>query len=164
MATETKNTIAALSAQAMAPMFQKRAAATKKKYKPEYSRFKCKCYYKDGNTGVFYSYDTHHKYKDGQKTIITNESEGLTKLLTYIHTKQHAIKTAVIWATFQKESGTDTARYDNEIYKGVNKNNTFETLVNRKLHFNTSDNKNNFYLNTDILKLQLMAEMEGGKK
>jgi len=151
------NSISSIGQLVMQTTLQNRAKTIKNKWKPEFSRFKLKCYYKDGNSSVHYSYDMFHKYTAGIKQRITDEQEGLTKLLTYIFSVQHKIKTAVIWLTFEKEQGTEKSKFDSEIYKGVthNKTDKFETILMQKLIF-----KNDGTLNLEIAKMQIVKHLE----
>ena len=142
----------------MQPIQQKQATIKKQSWKPKYSRFKLKIYFKDGNQKVFYSYDIFNRYESGIKKVVTDEQTGIEKLFSYIASVQSNIKTACIWVTFAKEQGTDNATYNCEIYKGVNKITGWETPTNEKLHFA------NGFLNTDILKLQQMEKIERGQQ
>ena len=145
-----------LTASILHPIQDKQKQKKRNQWKPEYSRFKLKCYYKDGNASVHFSYDIYHKYTAGVKTVITDENEGLTKLITYILSVQHKIKTAVIWVTFEKEKGTETAQYNFEIFKLLGRLNSDPTIKKTdKLFFN------NGLLNMEILKLLKMQQIEG---
>jgi len=160
MKTFTKNkqvTFENLTASLLAPIQEKQKQKKRNQWKPEFSRFKLKCYYKDGNASVHYSYDIYHKYTAGIKTIITDENEGLTKLITYILSVQHKIKTAVIWVTFEKEKGTDNAQYNFEIFKLLGRISGEPTIKKTdKLFFN------NGLLNMEILKLLKIQQIERG--
>lgn len=137
------------------PIEQNRAKTKRNKWKPEYARFKLKCYYKDGNTSVHYSYDMYHRYEAGIKQHITDENAGVTKLFSYIASVQHKIKTCIVWVTFEKEKGTENARYNNEVFKAVTRNGLFITERNCKLIFE------NGKLNTFNLQ-KLFAQTERG--
>jgi hypothetical protein len=125
-------------------------------YKPQFARFKLKCYFTDGNTKVFYSYDTHHKFTNGVKSVVNNENEGVTKLFTYVMSVQSNIKTAIIWVTFEKEKGTTDARYNNEIYKGVNRNGKFFHTHPVRLDFD----ENGFLRTVDLKRYFTLKESE----
>jgi hypothetical protein len=146
-----------LTASLLAPIQEKEKQKKRNQWKPEYSRFKLKCYYKDGNASVHYSYDIYHKYTAGIKQVITDENEGLTKLITYILSVQHKIKTAVIWVTFDKEKGTDQAQYNFEIFKLLGRISGEPTIKKTdKLYFKEGK------LNLDILKLLKLQQIEKG--
>ncbi len=142
-----------LASKIMQPSEQNKAKTKRNKWKPEYARFKLKCYYKDGNTSVHYSYDMYHKYEAGIKRHVTDENEGVTKLFTYILSVQHKIKTCIVWVTFEKEKGTETARYNNEVYKGVTRNGTFISERPVKLIFENGK-LNTFNLQKHFAELQ----------
>jgi hypothetical protein len=156
METKThKINIGDIANKIMQPIAQKQATIKKNSWKPKYSRFKLKIYFKDGNQKVFYSYDIFNRYESGIKRIITDEQVGIEKLFSYIASVQGSIKTACIWVTFQKEQGTDCSQYNFEVYKGINKITGWETPTNHQLHFA------NGFLNIDVLKLQAMQKIEG---
>jgi hypothetical protein len=147
-----------LAAQFLKPIQAKEDKKKRNQWKPDYSRFKLKCYYKDGNASVHYSYDIYHKYENKIKNVIHDECEGLTKLITYILSVQHKIKTAVIWVTFDKEAGTDKAQYNYEVYKMLSKSFN-DPLIKKSDKIYFIEGK----LNTQILKLAAMQETEGRK-
>lgn len=160
MQTITKNkqiSFENLTASILDPIQDKQKQKKRNQWKPEYSRFKLKCYYKDGNASVHYSYDIYHKYTAGIKTVITDENEGLTKLITYILSVQHKIKTAVIWVTFDKEKGTEVSQYNFEIFKLLGRISGEPTIKKTdKLFFKEG------FLNMEILKLLKLQQIEGG--
>ena len=147
-----------LAAQFLKPIQAKEDKKKRNQWKPDYSRFKLKCYYKDGNASVHYSYDIYHKYENKIKNVIHDECEGLRKLITYILSVQHKIKTAVIWVTFDKEAGTDKAQYNYEVYKMLAKSFN-DPLIKKSDKIYFIEGK----LNTQILKLAAMQDMEGRK-
>ena len=88
-------------------------------HKPEYARFKCKCYYRDGNSSVHYSYDYHFRYQDGQKIRYQDEEQGFIKLLRMIEKRRNNILSAVIWCTFSQDQNTENSKYNYQIAKFV---------------------------------------------
>ena len=145
-----------MAASFLQPIQDKQAQKRRKKWKPDFSRFKLKCYYKDGNTSIHYSYDIYHRYNNKIKSVILDENEGLTKLVTYINSVQHKIKTAVIWVTFEKEKGTDEARYNYEVWKLCNRSGSPAPEITKSARIYFADGK----LNIDILKLEQLEKIE----
>lgn len=84
-------------------------------YKPDRARFKMKIWYRDGNSRVYYSFDSVH---DGAKGAHVDEWNGLKKLirLAHVHHVDH-IKTCVIWATVATDPQTVLDHYNYEVFK-----------------------------------------------
>ena len=146
--------IKSIATKIIAPSVEKQA----KKWKPSHARFKMKIFFKDGNCKTFFSYDIYHKYTAGIKQVVTDESLGLQKLITYICSVQNSIKTACIFVTLEKEKGTDLARYDLTIFKGVNEKEGWNRKVNEPLSF-----CGGFLQMTDI-KNRIIESMKGGNQ
>jgi len=84
-------------------------------YKPQTSRFKMKIWYRDGNARVYYSFDN---YTRADKESVTDEYEGLKKLIRLAHVAhKDDIKVMVIWATLADQPLTSGNNYDYEILK-----------------------------------------------
>lgn len=64
-------------------------------YKPEQARYKLVIWFKDGNRRYFFSYDNKH-FKD---QVITDEYEGLLKLIRLTHKYNGTFKNAILYAT-----------------------------------------------------------------
>ena len=150
-----QTTLGSLASSFLSPI-QEKQKAKRKKWIPDFARFKLKCYYKDGNASVHYSYDIYHKYENKIKQTITDEGEGLNKLITYINSVQHKIKTAVIWVTFEKEKGVKEAMYNYEVWKLCNRSGSPEPEITKSSRIYFADGK----LNTDILKLEQQQKNE----
>lgn len=71
-------------------------------YKPENARYKLVIWFKDGNRRYFYSYDNKH-YKD---RVITDEYEGLLKLVRLAHKYQGTFKNAILYTTLDPKKET----------------------------------------------------------
>lgn len=71
-------------------------------YKPENARYKLVIWFKDGNRRYFYSYDNKH-YKD---RVITDEYEGLLKLVRLAHKYQGTFKNAILYTTLDLKKET----------------------------------------------------------
>ena len=61
-------------------------------YKPEQARYKLVIWFKDGNRRYFFSYDNKH-FKD---QVITDEYEGLLKLIRLTHKYKDTFKNDII--------------------------------------------------------------------
>ena len=81
-------------------------------YKPDYARYKLVIWFKDGNRRYFYSYDNKH-YKD---KVITDEYEGLLKLIRLTHKYKGLFKNAILYATGEQNKETKS-NYCIEILK-----------------------------------------------
>lgn len=110
------------------------AAKRRAKWKPEFSRFKLKFYYRDGNESVHYSYDMYHRYQDGVKIRETDEATGLTKLLRCIEkqTANDSFISAVIWTKLSQDTSTSVDNYHFEVYRFVRKK---QVQACKHLHF-----------------------------
>lgn len=158
--THTKQTlnIGDITNKIMQPVTEKRHTIKRNTWKPLFSRFKLKIYYKDGNSKTFYSYDIFNRYQSGIKEVVTDEQTGYQKLFAYITSVQSSIKTCCIYLTLEKEQGTQNAKYEHEIFKGVNTTKGWESRKNERLFFKDG------FLASDIFKMQLMEQMEKGVK
>jgi|688.fasta_scaffold29901_4 hypothetical protein len=81
-------------------------------YKPEQARYKLVVWFKDGNKRYFYSYDNKH-FKD---RVLTDEYEGLLKLLRLVHNYKDKYKNAILYATIAENKKTDS-NYNFEVIK-----------------------------------------------
>jgi macrodomain Ter protein organizer (MatP/YcbG family) len=101
-------------------------------YKPEQARYKLVIWFKDGNRRYFFSYDNKH-YKD---KVITDEYEGLLKLIRLTHKYKDTFKNAILYATVDPKKEV-SSNYCVEILKvdiygnkKTNKAATFKTENN----------------------------------
>ena len=148
-----KTDLLTVANQLLQPAQQKQAKKAANKWKPTHARFKLKVYYLDGGAKSYYSYDMYHQYTNGVKKHVTDEEIGYTKLFSYLSKITANIQTAIIYATDEKEKGTDAARYNFAVYKCVHKGAGVEPVINQKVYFKGG------FLSTEILKM-----MEGGKQ
>lgn len=81
-------------------------------YKPEHARYKLVIWFKDGNRRYFFSYDNKH-YKD---KVITDEYEGLLKLIRLTHKYKDTFKNAILYSTLDPKKETKS-NYCIEILK-----------------------------------------------
>lgn len=112
-------------------------------YKPESARFKAVIYRKDGHNRYYYSYDT----KVYNKERITDEYEGLLKLLRLIHKHKGEFKNAVIYATLEENKATNS----NYSYQVAYFNMFGNTYTNSAVTFKTLERNN--VLDTKHLQL-----------
>jgi Tol biopolymer transport system component len=104
-----ENSISNLIAPALATAHNKKKEMDKKFYTPDYARFKLQCKKPDGTTTIpYHSYDTH-KGRGGM--TITDESEGLRKLITLAEKKIYDDSFSI--ATIFANITTDTRTYIN---------------------------------------------------
>lgn len=101
-------------------------------YKPEHARYKLVIWFKDGNRRYFFSYDNKH-YKD---KVVTDEYEGLLKLIRLTHKYKDTFKNAILYSTLDPKKETKS-NYCIEILKvdiygnkKTNKAATFKTENN----------------------------------
>ena len=85
---------------------------TDKIYKPSAARFKLVVWFKNGKTRYFYSYDNKHY----DKTVITDEYQGLLKLLRLVDRVKGEYKNAIIYTTLT-ENKTTESNYNFEVAK-----------------------------------------------
>lgn len=102
-------------------------------FRPKYARFKCKMYWKDGNSSVHYSYDFFHRYVDGVKERIADEQGGFSKLLRMIDKRQGNYISGMIWMCFSQDKATENSVYNYTICKFVGGRATY---MNNLLNFN----------------------------
>lgn len=114
-----QNHFSKLVSDVMQPVRKYEQKKKKAKYVPARARFKMKVWYLDGNWSVHYSYDMHHEYKDGVKTRITDEYNGLTKLMKYLNSVNGQLLTGIIWTTLSDNTDTKIQAYNFQVVKYV---------------------------------------------
>lgn len=116
-----RNHFAELIQQATAPVRQYQKVKARKMFKPEYARFKLKFYYRDKNGQPMFSYDTYKRSVDGKKFSVTDEREGLVKLMREVRKQQLAdtFTSAMIWCTLASEKSTQSSAYNFAVAKFV---------------------------------------------
>jgi len=90
--------------------------------RPDFSRFKLKIWWRDGNDNVFFSYDYDYHYPNGIKTRKSDDEKlGLWKLLKYLGEQKQAdtFRTAMIWMSFDTRPATASSSYDFCIAKSL---------------------------------------------
>lgn len=97
-------------------------------YKPDAARFKMVVWFKDGKTRYFYSFDNKHRDKD----VITDEYEGLCKLLRLAHSYKGKYKNILLYCSLDPGKSI-TANYNVQIAKfdifGNTKTNKFVNFI-----------------------------------
>ena len=81
-------------------------------YQPDCARFKMVVWYRDGRTRYYYSYDS----KSFEKQKITDEFEGLKKLIKLAHTLKDQYKNIIIYANLDPIK-TTTGDYNCQVIK-----------------------------------------------
>jgi len=83
-----------------------------KKYNPQTARFKLVCWFKNGKTRYFYSFDNKHF----NGAVHLDEQDSLMKLCRLVNKCKGEYKNAIIYATFEDNKLT-TGQYNFEVAK-----------------------------------------------
>lgn len=113
-------------------------------YKPQKARFKLAIYGKNGLNRYYYSYDN----KTFEKKFLTDEYEGLMKLLRLVNKNLGSFKFAVIYCCIDNEKLTENVDYSYQICKI---DITGKVTSNNKATFKNFEK--NVFLDVEYLKM-----------
>lgn len=144
----------------LAAFSEKKAATYRKSFKPQYARFKLKFYKNNAEYKVRFSYDFYSRYTAGIKRNVTDESEGLGKLLRLIDRSKYKYFTAVLFCTTVEKPNTDLMHYNYPLYKFVN---TQLMEYEDSIDFKTDPVTGNIFLDLSKLRKEPTIKLRGDK-
>ena len=144
---ELKDFRSVLTTAAEAPRIYKKESSSI--YKPTEARFKLVCWFKDGNTRYFYSYDNVYINKDCH----LDEWNSLKKLIRLLNQFEGKYANAIIYANLEEDRSTKS-NYNYEILKrdrfGNEKTNKFVNFITLGKNHIIDYNKMSIYGNQKI--------------